>query len=145
MPGKRHSSEEVATKMARSDKMLAEGKTQIAIAKALGVSVMTYHRWRKAHRSALNAISCPEADSDVGPSEKTELLKHISDLHIENSRLRRLVSDLLLETDKLEEKLALLPSWRLSETPTLPRRKTDVSPDTEQIVEGPSIAATKIR
>jgi transposase-like protein len=45
---KRHSRVEVATKLAHATDLARQGKPQSEIARTLGVSVMTLHRWRKA-------------------------------------------------------------------------------------------------
>ena len=45
---KRHSKVEIATKLAQADDLARQGKPQSEIARTLGVSVMTLHRWRKA-------------------------------------------------------------------------------------------------
>jgi putative transposase len=66
------------TKLARANDLATQGKLQSEIARTLGVSVMTLHRWHKAD-------------------------DRIAELRLENSRLRRLVTDLLLEKIKLEE------------------------------------------
>jgi transposase len=71
---------EIATKLAQANDLATQGKLQSEIAPTLGVSVMTLHRWRKALASDLTA-----------------------ELELENSRLRRLVTDLLLEKLKVEE------------------------------------------
>jgi putative transposase len=70
---KRYSRAEIATKLARANDLATQGKRQSEIARALGVSVMTLHRWRKAQA------------------------RDIAQLQHENSLLRRLVTDLLLE------------------------------------------------
>jgi transposase len=44
---KRHSSVEIATKLAQATDLATQGKSQREIAHTLGVSVMTLHRWRK--------------------------------------------------------------------------------------------------
>jgi putative transposase len=101
---KRHSSAEVAAKLAEASAMAAQGKRQQEIAHTLGISVMTFHRWRKAHLHRND-------DAPIAPVELREfdsLLDHglerrIAELQLENSRLRRLVTDLLLEKVKLEE------------------------------------------
>ena len=85
---KRHSRVEVATKLAQANDLARQGKLQSEIARTLGVSVVTLQRWRKA---------------PPGP-ERTRSGDHrIAELQLENSRLRRLVTDILLETIKLEE------------------------------------------
>jgi len=45
---KKHSRVEIATKLARANDLATQGKLQSEIARTLGVSVMTLHRWRKA-------------------------------------------------------------------------------------------------
>jgi putative transposase len=103
---KRHSAPEIVAKLRRADEMAAEGMLQIDIARALGVSVMTYHRWRAgrvAHEGA-KPIERREhkARDHVADSERSARLE---ELRLENSRLRRLLTDLLLEKAKLEEML----------------------------------------
>jgi transposase len=82
---KRHSRVEIATKLAQANDLATQGKLQSEIAHTLGVSVMTLHRWRKA------------------PPRPQPALVATAELQLENSRLRRLVTDLLLEKVKLEE------------------------------------------
>ena len=48
MKKKRHSSAEIAAKLRQADAMRREGMPAGKVAQALGISVMTYHRWRKA-------------------------------------------------------------------------------------------------
>ena len=80
--GRRHSRVEIATKLAQANDLARQGKLQSEIARTLGVSVVTLHRWRKALRSGDDRIA---------------------KLQLENSRLRQLVTDLLLEKIDLEE------------------------------------------
>ena len=94
---KRHTNAEIAAKLAQADALAAEGKLQPEIASALGISVMTLHRWRKAQRAV--AVS-PVATGHMTDAEEAD---RIADLQLENSRLRKLVTDLLLEKMKLEE------------------------------------------
>jgi putative transposase len=77
---KKRSRGEIARKLAQANRLARQGKLQSEIARTLGVSVMTLHRWRKA---LLGARPAHEADQ-------------IAQLHLENSLLRRLVTDLLL-------------------------------------------------
>jgi hypothetical protein len=62
---------------------------------------MTFHRWRKAHppRAAMVAPLAAGAPPELGPDHR----ERIAELQLENSRLRRLLTDLLLEKLKLEE------------------------------------------
>ncbi len=45
---KRHSAAEIAAKLSQAAELATQGRNQIEIAEALGISVMTFHRWRKA-------------------------------------------------------------------------------------------------
>jgi putative transposase len=93
---KRHSRVEIASKLAQANDLATQGKLQSEIARTLGVSVMTLYRWRK--QPALVAIpGAREPDRARGTDDRT------AELQLENSRLRRLVTDLLLEKIKLEE------------------------------------------
>jgi len=118
----RHTASEIAAKLATADDMAAQGRRQGDIAKSLGISVMTYHRWRKA-RGALTRLGTrppayrpPHAGegregavrADTSLPER-EQMSQIRELQLENSRLRRLVTDLLLEKVKLEEGLQAGP------------------------------------
>jgi len=82
---KQHSRVEVATKLAQANNLARQGKLNGEIARTLGVSVMTLHRWRK------------EA------SQPDRATSGVAELQLENSRLRRLVTDLLLETIELKD------------------------------------------
>lgn len=110
MVGKRHASEEISAKLAQANELAAKGKTQREISKALGVSVMTYHRWKnmlKSSRSSASVadgardeiVSRSSASAEPGSAEK------IKQLELENAQLRRLVTDMLLEKLKYEEEL----------------------------------------
>lgn len=96
MKRKRHNEAEVAAKLQQASDLAAQGKSQPEIAKALGISVMTYHRWRKASGSESGFVPLQAGDS---ASQRSR----ISDLKMENARLRKLVTDLLLDKVRLEE------------------------------------------
>src|SRR5262245_10755430 len=91
---KRHPRVEIATKLAQANDLATQGKLQSEIARALGVSVMTLHRWRKAPPGP-PAHEAGQANRTRGGGDR------IAELQLENSRLRRLVTDLLLEKIKL--------------------------------------------
>ena len=46
---KRHSRAEISVALAQAQEMTRRGQSQPAICRALGISVMTLHRWRKGH------------------------------------------------------------------------------------------------
>src|SRR6266576_3686159 len=98
---KRHSRAEIATKLAQANGLATQGKLQSDIARTLGVSVMTLHRWRKAPPGPQPAFV---ATHEAGRPFRTRGGgDRIAELQLENSRLRRLVTDLLLEKIKVEE------------------------------------------
>lgn len=96
MQRKKHSREEIATKLSKADELHKRGKTQAEIARILGISAMTYHRWRKTR-------SQPGLYGDLPQSQ-------VEELHKENRRLRRLLTDLSLEKLELQEILRALKS-----------------------------------
>src|SRR5438045_624137 len=95
---RKHSKPEIAAKLAEAETLATQGKLQAEIAGALGVSVMTLHRWRKLPPAA------PKHANGSGQSDQAPQTR-IAELQLENSRLRRLVTDLLLEKMKFEEAL----------------------------------------
>jgi hypothetical protein len=97
----RFSRAEIASKLTQANDLATEGKLQSEIARTLGVSVMTLHRWRKAPPGPLPTLV---ATNEAGnPYRMRRGGDRIAELQLENSRLRRLVTDLLLEKIKLEE------------------------------------------
>jgi putative transposase len=90
----KHSKAQIAAKLAQAGDLATQGKLQSEIARTLGVSVMTLHRWR---RMSLAPRAAPNGSSQL------DQMSRIAELQLENSRLRRLVTDLLLEKLKLEE------------------------------------------
>ena len=83
---KRHRLEEIVAKLREADEALSQGKTLEDIAKSLGVSLMTLHRWRTEYGST---------DRDA--------VKRLKELERENSRLKRLVADQALDIQILKE------------------------------------------
>jgi putative transposase len=102
----RHTAAQIAAKLAMADEMATQGRLHGDIAKSLGVSLMTYHRWRKARGTMMQLASRHVANGELPTIPvNREQANQIRDLQHENSRLRRLVADLLLEKVKLEEDL----------------------------------------
>jgi transposase-like protein len=95
---RKRSKAEIAAKVAQADDLAAQGMVQREIARVLGVTAMTLHRWRKTRPE-------PAAPEEIARFEQ-ELAPHkgAAELELENSRLRRLVVDLLLEKVELEER-----------------------------------------
>ena len=94
---RKHFPAEIATLLAQAEDLARQGRLQSEIARTLGVSVMTLHRWRKAQAPLTSQSVAPAETDDIDPRER------ISELKIENVRLRKLVTDLLLEKVELEE------------------------------------------
>jgi putative transposase len=82
----RHTPEQVIRKLRDADRMLAEQKSIAEIAKELGVSENTYHRWR-------NQFGGMKADD----------VKRLKELERENQRLKRIVANQALDIDGLRE------------------------------------------
>lgn len=116
---KKHSHEEILLKLARADELARAGNSQVDVCKALGVSVMTLHRWRKL------PLPKPEADIPQNRADSRtaftnspamdEMRYVLEELKLENQRLRKIVTDLLLEKMRLEE-AAVTASSRQSGT-----------------------------
>jgi putative transposase len=93
---KKHSKAEIAAKLVQADDLATQGMLQREIARTLGVSPMTLHRWRKIRPDA-TPEEVARFEEELGSSQQ------LAELKLENSRLRRLVTDLLLEKVQLEE------------------------------------------
>ena len=86
MPRKNYRPEEIITKLREADILISQGQTVASVIKSLGVSEVTYYRWRK----------------DYG-GMNTSQLKRLKELEQENARLRQAVSDLTLDKLILKE------------------------------------------
>ena len=83
---KRHRPEEVVAKLRQADEALAKGVPIAEVARALGVSAVTLHRWR----------------AEYGTADR-EAVRRLKDLEKETARLKRLVADQLLDIQILKE------------------------------------------
>jgi transposase-like protein len=110
---KRRTAAEIRAKLEEASALAAEGRTQSEIAQALDISVMTFHRWRKALSQRLPSAARLPTQAPLTASREltsSEQLERFAQLQLENTRLRKLVTDLLLEKMQLED-----------ETPTISR------------------------
>lgn len=82
----RHTPEQVIRKLREADRMLAEHRGIAEIAKELGVSENTYHRWRNQYGGM-----------------KADDVKRLRELERENQRLKRIVANQALDIDGLKE------------------------------------------
>ena len=85
---KRHSPEQIITKLREADTMLAAGKTIGQVVQTLEISEQTFHRWRQQYGGM-----------------KSEEAKRLKQLEEENKRLKKVVADLTLDKDILQEAL----------------------------------------
>jgi len=86
MPRKRHKPEEIVAKLRQVDVMMAQGHAVADAVRSIGVSDVTYHRWR----------------SEFG-GLGSDQVRRMKDLELENQRLRKAVSDLTLDKLILQE------------------------------------------
>ena len=102
---KKHSHEEISLKLARADQLARTSKSQVDICKALGVSVMTLHRWRKLPKREAVVPHDHAGDRKTLTNSPTvdEMRRGLEELTLENQRLRKIVTDILLEKMRLEE------------------------------------------
>lgn len=80
MARKRHTAEEIVSKLRQVDVLMAQGRLVADAARAIGVTEVTYYRWRNEYGGL-----------------KGDQVKRLKELEAENSRLRRAVSDLTLD------------------------------------------------
>lgn len=88
MKRKRHNPEQVVRKLREADRLLSEGKDIAAVCQALEVSEATFHRWRNQYGGM-----------------KADEAKRLKELEVENTRLKKLVADLTLDKQILQETL----------------------------------------
>ena len=113
---KRHTAAEIAAKLEEAESLEGNGRTQKEIARSLGVSVMTFHRWRKEKPKVVHsrsaAVGFPHQHGVAMSPPKSERQEGLAELRLENTRLRRLVTDLLLEKMKIEDDAQVFQSDR---------------------------------
>ncbi len=86
MPRKRYQPEEIVTKLRQVDVLVSQGGSVVDAIRQIGISEVTYYRWRREFGGL-----------------KTGQVKRLKDLEVENGRLRRAVSDLTLDKLILQE------------------------------------------
>jgi putative transposase len=86
MPRKRHTPEEIVAKLRQVEVLTAQGKPLADAVKSIGVTEVSYYRWRREFGGL-----------------KTDQVKRIKELEMENLRLRKAVSDLTLDKLILKE------------------------------------------
>jgi putative transposase len=86
MARKRHTAEEIVTKLRQVEVLTAQGQPVSEAIRTIGVTDVTYYRWRTEYGGL-----------------KGDQVKRLKELEKENSRLRRAVSDLTLDKLILQE------------------------------------------
>ena len=86
MPRKRHTPEEIVAKLRQVDVLVSQGVSVADAVRQIGVTEVTYYRWRQEYGGL-----------------KLDQVKRLKELELENSRLRKAVSDLTLDKLILKE------------------------------------------
>jgi transposase-like protein len=83
---KKHKPEEIVAKLRQVDVLTSQGTPIADAVRSIGVTEVTYYRWRKEY----GGLKCDQ-------------VKRLKDLETENARLRKAVSDLTLDKQILQE------------------------------------------
>ena len=86
MPRRRYKPEEIVAKLRQVDVLVSQGQSIADAIRQIGVSEVTYYRWRQEFGGL-----------------KIEQVKRLKDLEVENGRLRKAISDLTLDKQILQE------------------------------------------
>jgi putative transposase len=86
MSRKRPKPEELVAKLRQADVLIGQGTSVAEAIRAIGVSEVTYYRWRREFGGL-----------------KTDQVRRMKDLETENQRLRKAIADLTLDKLILQE------------------------------------------
>ena len=86
MPKKRYKPDEIIAKLRQVDVLASQGASIADAIRQIGVSEVTYYRWRQEYGGL-----------------KLDQVKRLKELELENTRLRKAVSDLTLDKLILKE------------------------------------------
>ena len=86
MRRKKHTSEEIVHKLRDAEARLAAGHSMAEVCQKLAISEQTLYRWRNRYGGMV-----------------TNDVKRLKELEAENARLKRLVADLVLDKQMLQE------------------------------------------
>ncbi len=86
MPRRRYKPEEIFGKLRQVDVLVSQGQSVADAIRQIGVSEVTFYRWRQEFGGL-----------------KSDQVKRLKDLELENNRLRKAVSDLTLDKLILSE------------------------------------------
>jgi transposase-like protein len=86
MGKKRHTAEEIITKLREADVLQAKGQTLAEACRQIAISEQTYYNWRKEYGGL-----------------RVDQAKRFKEMEQENARLKRLVADLSMDNAILKE------------------------------------------
>lgn len=86
MSKKRHTAEEIVTKLREADVLIAKGQTIDEACRQLSITNQTYYKWRKEYGGL-----------------QVDQARRLKELEQENSRLRKVVADLVMDNTILKE------------------------------------------
>ncbi len=83
---KRHTPEQIVRKLREADAQIAAGTSVPEVARRLGISEATFHRWRNQYGGM-----------------KADAMKRLKELEKENARLKKIVADQAVDISVLKE------------------------------------------
>ena len=86
MPQKRHSVDQIISKLRKADVELGKGKKVPEVCKQIGITEQTYYRWRQKYGGM-----------------QPKMAKQLKALEKENSRLKKMVAEQALDMEILKE------------------------------------------
>jgi transposase-like protein len=86
MPQKRHTVDQIVSKLRKADVELGKGKKVTEVCKLLEITEQTYYRWRQKYGGM-----------------KPEMAKQLKTLEKENARLKKMVAEQALDMEILKE------------------------------------------
>lgn len=86
MPRKKYSAEQIIGKLREAELVINQGQTIGLACRKIGITEQTYYRWRREYGGL-----------------KPDQVKRLRELEKENTRLKKLVADLSLDKQILEE------------------------------------------
>ena len=86
MQGKRHTPEQIIVLLRQAEADLGSGQSLAQVCQKLAISEATFHRWRNQYGGM-----------------KADEMRRLKELETENTRLKKLVAELLLDNHMLKE------------------------------------------
>jgi putative transposase len=86
MKGKKYTAEQIVAKLREAEVLLAKGMALAEVCRQLEITDVTYYRWRKEYGGL-----------------RIDQAKRLKELEQENSRLKKVVADLMLDKAILKE------------------------------------------